>query len=214
LNKAYSKYFIWLASDDWWEPTFLEKNISALDSNMKFVGSVCKVDYYDVEKENNKRKENILKSKIRKYQPSEEYFNCKTYQDRISFYLRSRRGETIYGIFRTSILKKCIQKLWKKESVGMDMKILLYIQRFGEINLLNETLLHRSRKGLSSKYSEVNPYSKFNLGIIEKNFPFLSFSIWIFKNLGIRVFFKNLDFILLLNGSGCKHQLKQFFKKH
>jgi len=210
LNSANSEYFVWIAADDWWEPTFLEKNIKVLNVDKKFVGSISKIDFYDTKVINYKEKDNILKSKIKKFYSYDEFSNCKNYEDRVSFILRIRNAGNIYGVFRTPILKKCVEKLWKKNSIAMDSKIILFIQRFGEINVLNEFLLHRSGKGMSAKpqYAEMNEF-----GIVGKIFPFLSFSIWILKNLGIRIFIKNLDYILLLNASGSKFQLKQFFKK-
>ena len=215
LNFTNSEYFVWVAHDDWWEPTFLEKNVAALNSNKEFVGSVSKIDFFDINKENYKQKDSILKSKIKKYYSYEKYSNCRTYHERVSFYLRIRRAENIYGLFRTTIIKKCVTKCWEKRSVAEDLKILLFIQKFGPINLLNEVLLHRSGKGLSSKHDGTIDLTKYNdFGVIGKIFPFLSFSIWILKNLGIKVFLKNLDYLFLLNGSGFKNQLKQFFKKH
>ena len=97
----------------------------------------------------------------------------------------------------------------------MDIKILSIIQKFGQINLVNDILLHRSGKEMSATHNGIIDFTKYNyFGIIGKNFPFLSFSIWILKNLGIKVFLKNLDYLFLLNGSGFKNQLRQFFKKH
>ena len=57
LNRAKNKYFVWISADDWWEPTFLEKNLFVLNSNKKFVGSVSKIDYYDVDRKNVKWKQ-------------------------------------------------------------------------------------------------------------------------------------------------------------
>jgi len=73
--------------------------------------------------------------------------------------------------------------------------------------------MKRSGKGKSSRYSSKNILTLFNdYGILGKIFPFLSFSIWVFKNLGPRVFFKNLDYLLLINGAATKYQIKHGFK--
>ena len=40
LSKAKSKYFVWLAYDDYWESTFLEKNTIILEENHNVVGSI------------------------------------------------------------------------------------------------------------------------------------------------------------------------------
>lgn len=211
LNHANSEYFVWLSSDDWWEPTFLEKNISVLDLDENFIASISKIDYFDTSRKNIKKDARILTKKIKKYYSYDEYSNFRKYQDRVSFYLRLNRAENMYGLFRTEILKKCVQKCFKKESMGMDLKILLYIQRFGEINIVNEILLHRSAKGMS--YSEKKNLTKFNdIKIVGKLFPLLSFSLWILRNLGLGLFFKNIDYILFINGSATKYQLKHGLK--
>jgi len=160
LNAADSEYFIWLGSDDWWEPTFLEKNVVALNSNKEFVGSVSMIDFFDINEENYKQKDSILKSKIKKHYSYESYFDCTTYQDRVSFYLRTRHGKNMYGLFRTEILKKSVTKCWEKEDVGTDLMMILFIQKYGQINLLNEILLHCSGKGASSKYAETNIFTE------------------------------------------------------
>jgi len=121
----------------------------------------------------------------------------------------------MYGLFRTEILKKSVTKCWEKEDVGTDLMMILFIQKYGQINLLNEILLHCSGKGASSKYAETNIFTEINdLGIIEKIFPYFSFSIWFFKNFGFKISIKNIDYLILLNGSGTKYQLKRFFKKY
>jgi len=76
-------------------------------------------------------------------------------------------------------------------------------------------LLHRSGKGISSKYSGKNIFTRHDdLKTIERIFPFFSFSIWFFKNFGFKIGIKNIDYLILLNGSGTKYLLKRFFKKH
>ena len=117
----------------------------------------------------------------------------------------------MYGVYRTEILKKCVEKCYKKICPALDLMILLFIQRFGEINLINETLLHRSAKGMSG-IRKKDPTIYNNIGIIGKFFPRLSFSYWIFRNLGPRLFFKNIDYILLINFVDTRYQIKQFFK--
>lgn len=213
LNHVDSEYFVWLAADDWWEPTFLEKNLAILESNKEYVASISKIDYYDVE-QNIDFSKNKNRLKIKKFYSYKDYSKFKSLSERIFFYLRLNRAENIYAIFRTSILKKCINNCFRKPSVAMDLKILLFIQRYGEINLLNEILMHRSGKGSSSQYSNKNRLTEENdFGILGKIFPFLSFSIWIIRNLGFKKFFINFDYLLFQNISGTKHQIKQFIKK-
>ena len=214
LSKADSKYFIWLAADDWWDASFLEKNVSALETDENFVGSVSRIKYYNRNTKNNQKGKNISKYKIKKFYSYEEYDFYEKYEDRVSFYLRLNAAENIYGLFRTEILRKCAQKCFKVENFGMDLKTLLYIQRFGKINLLSDVLLYRSAKGIGSKSSGKNNLTRYNnMRIIGKIFPLLSFSFWILRNLGPKIFCKNIDYILFINGAATKYQIKQFLKK-
>ena len=212
LQKSTTKYFIWLAADDYWESDFLKKNIDALENNSSFVASASKIDYYDREIQSNQKIKNTLRSKIQKYHSYDEYFKIRKYQDRVSFYLRRNRAENIYGLFRQTIIKKCVTKCWEKTSVAEDLKILLFIQKFGEINLLNETLLHRSAKGISGTRKKKFEIKEGDFRTVGRLFPRLFYSCWIFRNLGPRVFFNNIDYILLMNFISTRYQLKQFFK--
>ena len=46
VDKADTEYFVWVADDDYWEKDFIEKNISFLNSNPKYVGSVSDVKHF------------------------------------------------------------------------------------------------------------------------------------------------------------------------
>ena len=61
LNNAQSKYFVWLESDDFWYPQFLEKNIEILESNENVVASAGNIEYYGevIDSKNNKKSSKI-----------------------------------------------------------------------------------------------------------------------------------------------------------
>jgi glycosyltransferase involved in cell wall biosynthesis len=211
LNSANSEYFIWIAADDWWEPTFLEKNVSVLDSNEKFVASVSKINYYDVDRKNIKWKDaKILKFKIKKYHSYDEYPINGNYDERIKFYLRLNRAENVYSVFRSEILRKCCNL---KESAGFDLAILLGALKFGEINIIDEKLMFRSAKGVSSRKKGVNIFNLSNeYGLIGKLFPWLPFTFWFIKNTGIKNFCRNFDYLMFENLSSTKYQIKHLMK--
>jgi len=83
LNSANSEYFVWLAADDWWEPTFLEKNVSALESNNNFVGSISKINYYDAE--DNQKKEKIQNIKLKSIIHMRNIFFVKNFMTEFHF---------------------------------------------------------------------------------------------------------------------------------
>ena len=46
LEKAKFGYFMWAATDDIWQPTFIEKNIAVLESNHNVVGSTSDAIFF------------------------------------------------------------------------------------------------------------------------------------------------------------------------
>ena len=42
-EKAYTKYFVWISQDDYWEPKFIEKNIDILEKKSEIVGSISDI---------------------------------------------------------------------------------------------------------------------------------------------------------------------------
>lgn len=208
LEHAKNEYFMWAASDDWWLPTFLEKNVNELNKNKKLVGSISKIKYFDAKEVKPNKKQSL---RIKKFFSYDEYPISGSYEDRIRFYLRLNKAENIYSVFRTDIIKKCYII---KKNPGMDLEILLKVLKFGEIAVIDEKLMYRSTKGISSSTSGVNRFTYDNdYGIIGKIFPFLPFTIWIIRNLGINIFIKNFDYLIFINLSATKYQIKQIFKK-
>ena len=203
LDEAKTKYFVWAAVDDWWLPQFLEKNVKVLESNSRFVGSISKIEYYDMNRIKTKF------SKIKKYYSYDEYPKSPDFENRVKFYLRLNRAENIYSIFQTDVIKK-FRKI--KVCAGLDLAVILDVLKYGEISVIDEVLMYRSAKGISGIPNKKN-FTMYNeYGFLGKIFPFLPFSIWIAKNLGLKVFIQNLDYLLFINLSATKYQLKHGLK--
>jgi len=204
LEHAKTKYFVWLAADDWWLPQFLEKNVKILESNNRFVGSISKIEYFDM---NHVKTKSSKVSKIKKYFSYDEYPKSPDFENRVQFYLRLNRAENIYSVFYTDIIKKFKKKkLW----AGFDLAVILYVLKYGEINVIDEVLMYRSARGLSGNHKSLTMLNEY--GFLGKIFPFLPFTIWIAKNLGLKVFIQNLDYLLFINLSATKYQLKHGLK--
>lgn len=190
LHAAQTEFFVWLAADDYWDKTFLEKTFSALASDDGLVGSMGRVKYYDAPpaKFNRNRK-------IKRYFSYDEYPKQDGVVERVSFYLRLGRSENMYGLYRTDKLKQCEVK---KQHAGCDLAVILKALTFGRIKLLDDTLLYRSRLGLSSR--KENKFATWNdYGIVGVTLPYLPLMWWIWRNLGTKIFFKNLDYLLSRN---------------
>jgi len=219
LEKADKEYFVWAAVDDIWEPSFLEFNSCFLDSHKEFVGSIGRVDYF-VEKSNKKIKfmqnqnshfvcdfdnDKARKLYLKKY---ENYPTAdSSYEKFVEFFLRLHRSELVYSLFRTSKLKKAIIS---KKMMAMDMAIILGVLKYGLINIGNEEnfLIHRYKMGISAENKGLKKFRMFNdYGLIGLIFPFLPFTFWCFKNLGLKIFFKNFKVLLRFNIGGAKRLL-------
>ena len=46
LDESKTEYFVWLAADDYWDPTFLEKNLPILEKNLNIICSASQVKYF------------------------------------------------------------------------------------------------------------------------------------------------------------------------
>lgn len=213
LSKAKGEYFIWLAYDDYWEPTFLEKNVRILDDNSNVVGSIGLVEFENenLTSENFIMKlKNIIKHKIdiEKYKHVHPAFG--DYQKKTSMYLRFNQASFIYGLFRTEKLRK----RWVTIKIASwDLVTLLSILKEGDFYVVDEVLSHRSSSGINSKSGLINAYKKNELQIKDLIFPYSSLAIWCMKNIGIKFYFKNLDWFLLLTIYGWRSILLELNEK-
>ena len=192
LRRCDTRYFVWLAVDDWWEPTFLESNIAVLDNDSHFVGSGGLIDYPD-----SPDKMVSKDQKIKQFFGNGQVYDFADKTERLSFYIRWHAAEDMYAVWRADILKNCIIK---RDCCGCDLMMILKALTYGQLNIIPETLLHRSGKGVSSlpenRYRLWNDYG--TLGTV---LPFAPFTAWIIRNCGVQVFFKNIVYLAHINAS-------------
>ena len=187
LNEAKSQYFVWIAADDYWGSDFLESNVRNLEANEKIVGSISKIKYFD--------NDGLIEN--RKEFPYHKYPLNGTYEERASFYLRVTSAENIYAVFRTEALK---QSLVVRAMFAIDGAILLKVLKFGDIIVNDDILLFRYKHGMSQTEDLIQRIRNWHgEGIISMAFPFLPFTFWCVKNLGIKFFKKNIDYFLKIN---------------
>ena len=203
LNTAQTELFVWLAADDYWDKTFLEKNVNAVTSDYDLVGSIGQVSYY--EKPNKKINKN---RKIKRYFSYDEYPKHDDMAARVSFYLRLGNAEDMYALYRTKILQQCTGKNY----TACDLAVILKALKFGRIKRLDETLLYRSGLGASSYraryFSEWNDYGLLGLAV-----PYLPLTAWVWRNLGTKVFIKNLDYLMSKNLSAVISQIQWYLRR-
>ena len=204
LDKARCDYFVWASVDDIWLPEFLEENINSLENNKNFVGSVSKIEPYG-KMRTYKRDKFSKKVHIFSY---DNYPDSASYEVRTKFYLRFWSNENLYGVFRTKEFKK---SFIRRPMGGMDKAILLNSLKYGEIHIINKILMHRFTEGFSRTASVMDKLKHVNgYGFVGIIFPFLPFTFWCARNLGIKIFLKNLDYFIYINYARERLVLKTF----
>jgi len=196
LEQANKEYFMWAAADDFWEPEFLEKNMSFLKSNKEFVSSVSLVKPFgDNEKNKNSRSPNLL-FKIRyKLKPVKIESLDKTFEENVKNLLSKGHSDIMYGVFKTDALKKSVKDI--DFGVGYGYAMLLNVLKFGKIKVINEVLFWKYNEGMSK--SGMISFSKTNQGVFNRIFPAIPFTKWCLKNLGRKIFLKNINYFIQVN---------------
>ncbi|MGI0086688.1 MAG: glycosyltransferase family 2 protein [Nitrosotalea sp.] len=203
LQQAKYDYFAWAAVDDIWHNQFLEKNIKVLESDKNIIGSIGKVEAYGT---NLKQKSNtiplLVKKSIRKIlfpqQPKGIFSISGSFEKKVRFYLKNSSCSIIYGIHRTTNLRKSmITDLF----LGNDWAINLNLLKNGNFHVVDENLMFKFAQGFSS-IDSVSLAMKMNKGRLGSFFPWLPFTSWCSRNLGLGIFLKNIDYFFLLNYMG------------
>lgn len=206
LSETKSKYFVWLGADDYWETTFLEKNIAILESNNNIVGSIGLVKFYGVE--DFQIKKNLvfkIKNKMRhgSNDEYEKYTHVRpvsgSYEKKAATYLRFNQASFVYGLFRTEKLRNRMVSINMAE---WDLILILNLLKDGDLYVIDEILLHRFVSGVHYECSYINFYKKKIIPFRELIFPESTLFIWCLKNIGVKFVLKNLDWFGLLLAYG------------
>ena len=202
LEKASGEYFFWTAADDIILPGFIEKNIAVLESNDMIICSTSQVSSYgektDYLSKNDAENfiENFKKTIIRKSASLRSYSTYGSYEKKIRYYLKLRGHQQVfYGIFRTNQ----IREIFVHDFItGMDLATMLNALKFGDYHVLEEVLTYRYDGGVSSS-GLFNYVRAFKLNFFDMIFLYYPLTRWCWKNLGARIFFKNIDCFIKMN---------------
>jgi hypothetical protein len=84
---------------------------------------------------------------------------------------------------------------------GSDLAIILNVLKYGQIHVIDEILMRKSLDGYSSKgiISYLKNQNTKLFGMVFMNMPF---TIWCARNLGFKIFIKNLDWFIVINAYG------------
>ena len=217
LSKAKSKYFVWLAYDDYWESTFLEKNTTILEKNHNVVGSIGVVKFFGVKDFHIKKNltfkiKNLVKRGSNK--EHEKYIHVRpvsgTYEKKVSTYLRFDQASFVYGLFRTEKLQN---RMVSVNQLGWDLLLILNILKDGDLYVVDKILLYRFVSGFHSGLTYFVSYKKKIISFSELIFPGKTLFIWCVNNVGKKFIIKNLDWFLLLLVYGWFQILKEINNK-
>lgn len=195
-EKSKTKYFVWIANDDYWDSQFIEKNIEVLETDSEIVCSISDIqligsnikNYYLDQKENNLEK---IHSKFQFVRPI-----YGTYNEKVKNIIEFNWIINLYSIFRSEKLK---DSLIHNNFVSWDFALLLNIAKFGDLHVLDEVLAYRDTEGVTSKKSIIKSIKTQKLGWFKTYFPYVPFSIWCLKNLGLKIFIKHYTHFRYLN---------------
>jgi glycosyltransferase involved in cell wall biosynthesis len=209
LNSSKSDYFVWTSVDDLWEDNFLEENITFLDSNPSFVGSISTIDQFDddgtikdifkIEKD-----DSFIQKKYKQFRKIFRPWKMDSlegsYPQKIRKYLKLHRPLYIFGILRTHEFKKSVRPETLKTE--WEYSIILNLLEFGDFKVIEKTLFHYYMGG----YSSTGLIGSWRNGIdqfYEIFIPFGGLIVWCAKKFGLKLIFKNFDAItwLIIYGS-------------
>jgi len=200
LKQAKNDFFMWNSVDDIKEPEFLKKTLTALLSNKNAVGCMSKLRYYDFPEKTSQDKINSqfrkIRKKIKNILRKEAIHDISgPYEKKIRLFLRKTKAEMIYGVFYTKELQQCI---FDESFIGYDRAIILSLLKHGDLIVVDEVLMKCFEAGLS--HTLVFHHAKImNNSTVGLLFPWNPYTNWCFRNLGWRIFLKNLDTFFLLN---------------
>jgi glycosyltransferase involved in cell wall biosynthesis len=199
LEHANDEYFVWIAVDDYWAPTFLEKCINILDFDKNIAFAIGKVELAGIVDEDLRSAEDdsFAKKKYKKirmhYRRNNYYSITGTYEEKIGHCLRMATMLLVYSVFRTKILKELVDDL---DINIFDRLVPLLALRNGHLHVIDEILLYRFA-GDKTK-NAITEYLEHNDTLQNMFFSKVPFIKWCWKNLGKRIFLKNLDYFIKL----------------
>ncbi|CAN5444833.1 glycosyltransferase family 2 protein [soil metagenome] len=135
LNAARGEFFMWAASDDIWQPQFLERNVAALRANSRCVASVSRV------------RMEIPPSKDERFVGTSPLRG--TFEEKLrAFLAEPGQNSRFYGLFRREQIKAAFVP---EPFIAGDWAIMINLLRAGDFHEVPEVLMERASDGASSR---------------------------------------------------------------
>jgi glycosyltransferase involved in cell wall biosynthesis len=217
LEKIVGEFFLWVAVDDLLLPEFLEKNLHILETNQNVVTSISKVKMFGdftnsiKEDQNDSIKQRIVKKIKIKISHMDCFPVAGEYDNKINDFLKNcRHSQVFYGIHRTNAIKKCVIR---EPFLGQDTFYALSLLRYGDIHVIEDKLMEifdggDSRAGDMIKISKMTSNKWYRV-----IFPWISMTINCKKQIGLKLFLKNINFFIKLNFSGLCSLIITIFRR-
>lgn len=135
LNGTSTEFFVWLADDDWWEPTFLEKCIKELDTNPPVVTAFTdfRVYYHFLDR----------------YSSRMSYVSSLSHDQRLNLLTRTSNMApcALYGVHRTGAIKAAMARVPQTFDFK-DVAVTIELGVSGQVAFVHEDLY---RAGIASE---------------------------------------------------------------
>ena len=199
LKEAKGEFFIWTAVDDMISPKFLEKNHEILKNNENYVASISKIESIINLDE---KKDDDFFSKLtinlrNSTRPRSVFTISGTFDEKVRSYLRKSSCQVIYSLFRRKELSTC----YHESFIGNDWIVFLNILKYGDLHVLNDVLMFEYQSGITGK-GIIGAMKHYENNWCSRAFPWYPLTKWCLKNLGRKIFLKNLDYFIQLNFEG------------
>lgn len=200
--KKKTKYFCWVAADDYISSNFIEVNLRFLETNKSFIASTSPTNYKGYRYNTNKMGDcSIIDSSLGK---------------RISKALDMVHSNArIFSLFKYEIFDDLIFS--DKHFLGSDFNIILHALKKGKFNKANLGYIVLSKSGTSHQQNLFKAYAKSKFDLI---FPFnalLINALYSFKDysIGIKIIimYKIFNFNIYTNISRLKTKVLYLFKR-
>lgn len=168
MKQAKKKYFMLAAADDWRSPNFLELNISALESNSKYVASTSPNCHEGDENNKNKHIDFSLVGSTK---------------ERFAKFLQNAwySHGIFYSLMRTEVIQK--YKYLNLSYAGADWSCNFYLCSKGEINRTKKGLIVFGKHGVSMSKNPWKDYRNKSIEFFIPLYEFTKYALRLMKHL-------------------------------
>jgi len=205
-----TEYFMFAADDDIYESTFIQKNVTFLDKNSRFVGSISDIELFGIGIEKNISDTNkTFTDELQKKHRSIRTISG-TFEEKVRNILEFNWCLNIYSVFRTEQLQKGITN---KTFTSWDFAFLLSMIKYGDFNVLDEKLLRRDTGGETFlKLTIIDAKKRAGDSGVGLYFPYVGFTVWCLQKFGLKLFLKHISHFKYLNVHTGKKMLREWIR--